>query len=252
MRRCCSNNHVSTRKPSSATNNVSPSRLTSLGSFSANVVKIFWQMMKNLHDPSSSNPAELEGDIFSASKDEETNNVHLANVSFAQGELALFNADYETAAQRALKVGDAFSKLMPAFLLNMVDFFHRAVPLYAAARQTKKRKYRVEAKRLLKKIGKWAKCGNANVQYYFLFLTAEQLTLDKKNDMAQQKYEEAIEAAMAARHLHHLGLIYERYADFLLDTRSAEGAAKERLTQAIQCYKRWGSARKVAELESRL
>ena len=133
--------------------------------------------------------------------------------------------------------------------LSHLSFIHQ--PLYAAARQTKKRKYKVEAKRLLKKIEKWAKGGNANVQYYFLFLTAEQLALDKKYDMAQQKYEQAIEAATIARHLHHMGLINERYADFL-ETRSAKDLSQERLMQAIQCYKRWGSTRKVAELESRL
>ena len=90
------------------------------------------------------------------------------------------------------------------------------------------------------------------MQYYFLFLTAEQLALEQKYDLAQAKYEEAIEAATAARHLHHIGLLNERYADFLLNDRGTKEEANERLTQAIQCYKKWGAAKKVADLEARL
>ena len=225
-------------------------------SFNAMAVQVLWQMMKNLSDPSCPNPSELEGDVFSAESDEETTNTHVAFVHLAQGELALFNGDYEIAAKRALKVKDIFGKLCPCFLLDIAEPFSRAVPLYAAARSTKKRKYRVEARRLLNKIGKWKTAGNPNVLYYHLFLTAEQFALDKKYDSATQKYLEAIEAATGVGHLHHLGLIHERYSDFLeersMKDRSMKDKSKESLRQAVHYYKEWGAGVKVEKLEKRL
>ncbi|KAL3928913.1 MAG: hypothetical protein SGBAC_012437 [Bacillariaceae sp.] len=214
-------------------------------------VKVLWQMMMNLSDPSCPNPTKLEGSVFSAENDDETTNSHLAFVHFAKGELALFNGNYEDAAKKALEAKDRFSKLMPCFWLNIPEPFSRAVPLYAAARSTKKRKYRVEAKRLLKKIGKWKAAGNPNVVYYHLFLTAEQLALEKKYDAADKKYNEAIKLATGVGHMHHLGLIYERYADFL-EERSMKDRSKDALQQALYYYKYWGAAVKVAKLEKRL
>ncbi|CAJ1903221.1 unnamed protein product [Cylindrotheca closterium] len=214
----------------------------------AGALQVMWQMMKNLNDCSSS---KLEGDIYTAEKGSETNPAHLSFVHFAEGELLLFNADYEAAAKRALEVGESYDKLLPNSVLNTVESFHRAVPVYAAARITKTRKYRREARRLLKKIAKWAQAGNPNVQYYCMFLTAEQLALDGKYEMAEQKYEEAIAAATAAGHLHHIALINERYADFLSE-RSMTAKVGERLQIAIQYYKEWGAGVKVEQLESRL
>ncbi|KAL3942928.1 MAG: hypothetical protein SGBAC_002956 [Bacillariaceae sp.] len=220
-------------------------------SLNERIARVLWQMMKNLSDPSCPKPCELEGDIFSAENDEDTTNSHLAFVHFAQGELALFNGGYEDAAQRALECKDLFEKLLPGIFLHITEPFSRAVPLYAAARSTKKRKYRIEAKRLLKMIGKWKAAGNPNVLYFHLFLTAEQFALDKKYDSAHQKYEEAIEVATGVGYLHHLGLIYERYSDFL-EERSMKEKSREALHRAVQYYKEWGAGVKVARLEARL
>ena len=211
------------------------------------------QMMLKLQGAPGSNPSELECDIFSLAKDEETNKAHLGVIQFAKTELALFNAnDYEAAAKRALKVGDEYSKLVPGYPMIMVELFHRAVPLFAAARLTKKRQYKVEARRVLKRMNKWVKAGNANVQYYFLFLTAENLALEKKYDAADEKYIEALAKVTAKGHLHHLGLINERYADFLIEARSSEERGKEHLNKAMQYYKEWGAEAKVKMLEFRL
>ena len=97
-------------------------------------------MLLNLQGSSGGNPAELEGEVFSLSKGEETNHVHISFVHFAQTELALFNGNdyYEAAANRALKVGDEYFKLYPAFSLIMIELFHRAVPLFAIARGAKR------------------------------------------------------------------------------------------------------------------
>lgn len=214
-------------------------------------LQVIWQMLQNLNDPASPNPTKLEGDIYNAEKDDETNPAHLSFVHFAKGELLLFNADFEVAAQRALDVGETYDKLLPNTVLNTVESFHRAVPVYAAARLTKRRKFKGEARRLLKKITKWATNGNPNVQYQATFLAAEQHALDGKYEMAEQKYEEALAAVTEAGHLHHIALINERYADYLSE-RSIPEKSRERLVEAIRYYKEWGASYKVQKLELRL
>merc|ERR1711935_1151237 len=102
------------------------------------VLLIMWQLFRNLSAASYCNPSELKGDLFSAENDTETNPVHLSFVHFATGELLLFNADYEVAAKRALEVGEIYDKeLLPNSVMNLIETFHRAVPVYAAARHTK-------------------------------------------------------------------------------------------------------------------
>ncbi|CAJ1960452.1 unnamed protein product [Cylindrotheca closterium] len=215
-------------------------------------VKVMWQMLYNLQQSSCNhNPADLEGEIFSSAQDNEINPLHLSFVHLAQGELSFFNADYEATAMWALQVGERYTKLLPNYFPSMIETFHRAVALYAATIRTKKRKYRVEAKRLAKKIEKWAAAGNPNAQYYNFFLAAEQLGLDKKFDAAEEKYEAAIDMATREGHLHHQGLLNERYSDFFL-RRSMKKESVFFLKEAIRHYTEWGAAWKVESLESRL
>jgi len=217
-------------------------------SLQAMATQITWQFLKNLL---SNNETRLEGNIFSSEYDTETNPAHLSFVHFAEGELLLFNGEYEDAAKRALEVGESYEKLLPNGLWKFIELFHRAVPLYAAARLTNKKKYKRAAKKLLNEVKKWADTGNPNVQYYLMFLTAEQLALEKAYDAAEQKYEEAIETVTAAGHLHHIALINERYADYLSE-RSMIEKSKAKLSDAIHYYQEWGAWAKAGKLESRL
>jgi len=217
-------------------------------SLQAMATQVTWQLLKNL---TSTDEVLLEGNIFSAEHDSETNPAHLSFVHFAEGELLLFNGEYEDAADRALEVGESYEKLLPNGLWKFIELFHRAIPLYAAARLTGRRKYKRAAKKLLKEVTKWADNGNPNVQYYWMFLTAEQLALDKAHDAAEQKYEEAIAAVTVAGHLHHIALINERYADYLSE-RWMVKKSKERVREAIRYYEEWGAQGKVHKLESRL
>jgi len=106
--------------------------------------------------------------------------------------------------------------------------------------RTKERKYKVEARRLRKTIAKLARAGNPNVDYYDLFLAAEQWALDKKYDKAEEAYEAAIQTAAEKGSLHHLGLINERYSDYPTEERHMEDKAKDRL-EGMGCYREGGS-----------
>ena len=213
--------------------------------------KIAWQMLHNLSSSSCQNPSELEGDIFSAANHNETDMIHESFTIFAQGELSFFFLDYETTAKRALEIGDKYEKKVPNYPLIVNESFHRAVALHAAALRTKKRRYRVEARRLARRFSRWAENGNPNVRYQNLFLQAEQLALHHKPDMAEEKYENALEAVAEEGHLQHLGLINERYAEFLA-RRGLETQSSLRLKEAIRYYNKWGAVQKAKTLEDLL
>lgn len=215
------------------------------------VLKMFWQMMLNLTSTSSNNDGKLEGDIFSVDKFRGKGAVHLGSVHLAEGELLVFT-NIEAAADRAIKVGDKFEKLAPGIFLGMIEVFHRAVALYALARQTKKRKYKAPANKLSKKIEKWMNGGNPNVKYYHLLLSAEKAALSKNYDIAEERYKEAIILAARTGHLHHAGLCNERYADFLLKEVSNIDEAKYRAGEAIRFYEEWGVLGKVERLKKLL
>ena len=134
----------------------------------------------------------------------------------------------------------------------MTEVCHRVVVLYAAALKTKKKRYKVHAKKVRKKVTSWVKAGNPNVRYFDVFFTAEQLALEKKFDEAKGKYKSAIKMATEARHLHHAGLLNERYADFLLDCCSNVEESKRALKIAAKWYSDWGALGKVRDLELKL
>jgi hypothetical protein len=215
------------------------------------VLKMFWQMILNLTTPASKDAGNLEGDIFSSEKFTGKSAVHVGTVHLVQGELLIFT-DFEAAANRAIKGGDKFEKLAPGIFLGMIETFHRAVALYAMARRTKKRKFKVQANKITKTIEKWVKSGNPNVRHYHLLLSAERAALSKNYTRAEEDYKKAIVLAARTGHMHHAALCNERYADFLLQELSDEEEAKYRTEEAIRFYEEWGALGKVELLKKDL
>ncbi|KAL3938239.1 MAG: hypothetical protein SGBAC_006816 [Bacillariaceae sp.] len=237
-------------------------------------LRVYKQMLLNLTTISSNDSTELEGDVFSKSKEGKVDKANLPNITFAEGELHFFSGDYVAAAKRALKVGEGFERGVGAhFMLfigkssgevatfqstneslnfKWIETYHRAAALYAAAIQTKQWKYKGAAKKLRNKIAKWEKMGNPNVKYYVQHLNAEQAVLEKKFDDADRLYKDAIETVIALKHLHHAGFIHERYADFLERDQGIVDESKKQLKESIRHYKEWGAEGRVKMLESRL
>eukprot|EP00980_Cylindrotheca_fusiformis_P027511 scaffold20794_cov117-Cylindrotheca_fusiformis.AAC.3 len=215
------------------------------------ILKMFWQMMLNLTSSSSSDLHELEGKVFSSKSFDGQSAVLKATIHLVQGELLIFT-DFEMAAERAIEGADKFEQLAPAIFLIMIETFHRAVALYALARRTKKRKYKVHANKLAKRIEKWMKSGNPNVKYYYLLLSAEKAALNKKFEEAEENYKNAIVLAARTGHMHHAALCNERYADFLLEEKDDELEAKYRVSEAIRFYEAWGAVGKVERMKTNL
>lgn len=121
------------------------------------------------------------------------------------------------------------------------------------ARKTKKRKYKTRAVKIRRTIKQWIKDGNPNVEHYDFLMDAEHFSLKSNEyDMAHDFYQRAIGSACRLGHLHHSALCNERYADFLLNSRSDKTAALYRLSESIRFYEEWGAVGKVNELKRRL
>ena len=215
----------------------------------------YWQMVANLHDPSTyKNPSVLFGKIYTErNEDHEWTPVQFSDKIVAEGEIVFWHEDYEVSAKRALEIGEIYAKLAPVNSWNLIESFHRGVALYDVALRTKQRKYKRAANGIRKRMESWAKYGNTTIQYFSLLLTAEQLALEKKHDEAKLKYEEALEGVGKLGHLHHLGLVNERYSEFLLKELSMEEESRSRLEESLRYYKEWGLvSNRVTKLESRL
>ncbi|CAJ1938999.1 unnamed protein product [Cylindrotheca closterium] len=213
-------------------------------------LKILWQMMVNLTS-SFSNSHKLEGHTFSRNEVDDWERIGGNMVHFGEGELLLF-FEPEEAADRAIAVGNKFSKLAPSLCLVMIETFHRGVALYIMARKTKQRKYKNHASKTRKTIKKWLRAGNPNVEHFSLLLDAEHAALNGAYASAEKLYEEAILLASRMEYLHHAALFNERYADFLLNEVDDAERASHYLDEAIRLYKQWGANRKIKMLQSKL
>ncbi|KAL3932919.1 MAG: hypothetical protein SGBAC_010629 [Bacillariaceae sp.] len=210
-----------------------------------------WQVIANLTTATTKPSSKLVGGIVGQESLVGRSGTQKGIIHFAEGELLLF-LDTEAAAERAARVGNKFEKLIPSICLIMIETFHRGVALYALARRTKKRKYRVEANRIRNTIKSWLMKGNPNVQHYRCLLNAEQAVLVGEDAKASRFYAEAISLAARTGHLHHAALANERYADFLHTELGDIDQSAYFLKEAIRFYEAWGAMAKVEVLNSLL
>mmetsp|Transcript_13096 Transcript_13096/g.31000 ORF Transcript_13096/g.31000 Transcript_13096/m.31000 type:complete len:1255 (+) Transcript_13096:109-3873(+) len=204
------------------------------------------QMMRNLHRPD--NRQSLDSlDIPESWK---STKMYIGSAHYARTE-ELFFSDIEAAADLSLESGNLLFKCLPATSINMIHKFHQAVSLYAMAGRTKRRKYKVAAKRLRKIIQKWSKAGNPNVSHYLMILDAEDAALRKDVTVANENYQKAIIYAGRTGEMHHAGMFNERYAEFLLDVCGDAEEAKYRIQEAIRYYEEWRAPGKVDEMQEK-
>jgi predicted ATPase len=209
--------------------------------------RIWSQFVLNLMGYSE-NRLLLKGTVFNPEDFVFQTHVQVSMHAFMQADLYMFFGEYELAADSALARGNDFCKSLNAHSLCMLETFHRGVALYAMARRTKKRKYKIPAQRIRKTVGKWVESGNPNVKHYYSLLSAEDAAMKGRRRAAETHYKEAIRSAARTGHLHHAGLFNERYADFLRHDRKDVDEAKYRIGEAIRWYREWGAVPKVEML----
>ena len=197
---------------------------------------------------------KLEGERFSQSSEAMKTNIAIGNVNLAIGQLLLFFGDHEARGKRLMgeeEKGKSYTDLFPGLVLGRIDTFHKGIVWFAMAQKNKgKRKYRAEALKIKKLVGKWAKAGDPNVQHYDRMLCAEEAVLKKKHIVADKLYKEAIALAARGGHLHHAALFNERYGEYRLEVHGNINVSKFYIEQAIKFYTEWGAVGKAEDLRA--
>ncbi|KAL3941297.1 MAG: hypothetical protein SGBAC_004320 [Bacillariaceae sp.] len=206
--------------------------------------RVFFQFMANLARPMEERSKEIVQPVYGL--DPTTANIACLHLTETE---ELFFTDLLATADLVLSKGDLVVKGLPGNMLIMIHAFHCGAALYAAARQTKKRKYRAGAQKWHKMIEKWASKGNPNVGHYLLLLDAERAALKNKHNIAKEKYTCAILYSGRMGELHHAGFFNERFADFVMYAYHDVDEAQYRLKEAIRYYDEWGAYEKVAALK---
>jgi len=211
--------------------------------------RLLWQMYINLSDSSISQNTTLEGEVLNPTHiNSQDKTVYPPNSYMARVFLHLVFSDYEAAGELAIEKGDYYSKAIPGVVTILGETFHRAIALFAAFRQTKKKKFRTAANKLQKKIVGWEKAGNPNVKHFVVFLDAESAALRNKHEKAKTKYVEAITGASRDGYRQYEALFNERYADYLSQHETLADEAAKRRSEAIRAYREWGAHAKVAQM----
>jgi len=211
--------------------------------------RIYWQMIINLTDSSIAQNTTLEGEVLTLAHINGRDTTPTASY-VAQVFLYLIFSDYEAAAELAIEKGDYYQKIRPGIIVILGETFNRAIALYAAARQTRSKKFKKAASKLRKRIVGWQKAGNPNVKHFVLCLDAESAALNKKHEQAKSKYVEAINVVSEGGYLQYEALFNERYADYLSQHVTLADEAEKRRSKAIQTYREWGAHAKVAQMQT--
>lgn len=166
------------------------------------------------------------------------------------GILKTFFGKHISAADDYIKHGpNCVTKIFVASHSAVLDVYLKGMSCYAAARDTKQKKYGRMAKKLHAKIKNWAKKGNPNVTRYDLMLNAEKLALEKKPDDAIALYEDAIRGAARSGCQQDAAFACERLGELYLYVLKNQEEAKYRLSQARGYWLSWGAVAKVAHMD---
>jgi hypothetical protein len=140
-------------------------------------------------------------------------------------------------------------KRWPRHGQGMVEMFTKGISLFAMARKTRKRKYKVHARRIRSLLQSWEKSGNPNVVHYLLLLDAEWAALRGEKEDAIRFYKDAVTVSARRGFLQGAALANERFASFLLSDCNDKEEADYRIEQAVRFYSDWGANRKVVRLQ---
>ena len=155
--------------------------------------------------------------------------------------LHAYRREYVVGAELAIKRGNEFLSNLPSQPMGAWDTFLRGLCLYAAAKETGKRRYIRHAKKVRATVEKWYKQGNPNIRHHATLLAAEELSFQKKFDKARQSYESSILAASRGGFVHDAAIANERYGCYLLNELKDTENARYHLSVAYRLYHEWGA-----------
>ena len=94
----------------------------------------------------------------------------------------------------------------------------------------------------------WARQGNPNVPHVLALLDAETAVLKRKNKLALQKYEEAVQLSLEGGFIHEASIANERWADFAAEVLGDEDMAELRMQEAVRLSQEWGAGKRVSRI----
>ncbi len=213
----------------------------------------FHQALKGLTDRRTS----LDGDGYDQ-------NIRLENLKKDNNYLALFLhlllrmklfylfGEFEDAR----RIGEEMEIISdtPRGTLHEAEYaFFYALSLAACARPAlsgKKRKYKRTLRKYTKKMKRWSYHCPDNFRHKYLFMAAEISALNGRSGKAALQYQQAARSAEEHGYIQNQAMINEA-AGVLFLKLGAEKAALFNLTEAYECYSRWGATGKTAEMKER-
>ena len=157
---------------------------------------------------------------------------------------------FEDHAKQILEVEADYSweKLAPIAIQVHLEPFAYGLSCFAAARTTKKRKYKLYGKKMLAKIKSWLDKGNPNVSHYKPFLEAEHAALKGRSKVAVRLYDETIRLCSRSGYVHDAALAHERCGQYHLELANKR-KAMHHFQEALKKYGDWGAESKVQHLK---
>ena len=199
----------------------------------------------------SDNPMHLSGKAISeddynmAQKD----SYWMASLYTYRGPILTYFGEHIWNADTLHELGHNYLlKTHPGSPNNMVDMYLKGVSCFAAARQTRKRKYAKLGKICQSKVKKWLDLGNPNVKHYVTFLDAEAMALKGKRFSAIQHYEMTILQAGRMGYQQDAALASERLGEYQLSVMNDKEEGAFRLREAEKYWRGWGAFAKVQHL----
>lgn len=177
--------------------------------------------------------------------------VMAAVIKSLQSQLYAIFGEHEKGALLAIQKGDSYAKKNPGHLSIMADTFARGISLYAMARKTKIRLFKMHASKVHSTIKKWGRNGNPNVGHYDKILNAELAALQGNVDAAEGWYQSAVVLASRSGFGKDAALANERYGEFLLNDMHNASEAAYKFEAACELYAEWGAYRKADALREK-
>ena len=211
-----------------------------------------WQLVRNLIGLDGGSPLKLVGtaideDSF-VQKHTAANNIGaLQTFWFQKAQLCYFFGDLYEAERVSIEYAKTKSNLA-THLFTVTHTFFYALTCLGLARATRKRKYRVKARSLIKEMTSWVRHGNINLPNKIMLLNAEYLALSETDEAKLRKaYDSAILTSSRAGYIQDAAICNE-LAGIRFKELDDEYWSSSYLRRSRELYVDWGAKAKAQHL----
>ena len=216
-------------------------------------VLLLQTVMNLTGDSLNPHPTKLIGSAITATELNDIRNLPNGQLLFVKFYLcflcAIFGV-YDEGAQLAMEMGDSFYRKWSGTACWGFEPFPRGLCLYAHARETKMKKFLVEARKVRSNLRQWVEKGAINLAHQLFILDAEDAAIKGKEAKTKALYTKAIKASARGGFLNDRALASERYGMFLLEIGQPSDGMYH-INESIRFYGEWGANQKVLLLREK-